>query len=268
MIFFMAASFSMRHRKNDRRRDPKAFPSTFERIEPSDVVEGLASLLPLRLLFIIAHRQQCDNLVFARDLEKFARLPHVKPADPARAEPEFLRLKDEVLAGDADIDHVEGNLLDLSAEPVGQEIEPSQDENENRGFGRETAAGINPGKGFFGESGLKIRLIEDKESPGLGILGRRGQARRFKAGRDFCAFDRFGKIAPDAPPASDELLERCHAHDVIAHLIKRTADAKIPARQRPMTIRRAWFVLILPPSVRTRPTSNFFLYTKIKINMI
>lgn len=78
-----------------------------------------------------------------------------------------------------DIDEVKRDILHFLAQPVSDDIQPGEDDNEDRGFGGKPGVGINSRKGLGGKLCFDLRIIDDEKAPGLDVLGRRSQARSF-----------------------------------------------------------------------------------------
>jgi len=90
-----------------------------------------------------------------------------------------------VFSGNPDIDEVEMDVLDLLADSISDDIQPGQDEDQNRGFGSKPRDKVDPRKHILRKSLFDLRLIDDQKPPGLDVVSRRGQPGRFNTSQDF-----------------------------------------------------------------------------------
>ena len=113
-----------------------------------------------------------------------------------------------MLPGDADVQEVVRHALDLPPEAPGDEIDPGQDEDEDGGRVGEAGGRVDARERGLGEARLELRVVDDDEPPGLGILGGRSGLGRPEAGQDLLALDGLRQVAADAPPVGEDLLKR------------------------------------------------------------
>ena len=110
-------------------------PLFIQAIEPGDLGQSLPVLFAGRPPLVISQGHQTDDLELPRNTKELPGSAGVEPADPARSQAELFGLEGEVLPGDADVDEIEGDVLDLLADVVGQEVRPGKDDDEHRRFG-------------------------------------------------------------------------------------------------------------------------------------
>jgi hypothetical protein len=95
-----------------------------------------------------------------------------------------------VFSGDAHVEEVERNALELGAQTVGDEFDLDQQDDDDRGPRGKLRPGVDAGEGRGREPVLELGLVDDDEAPGLNVVGRGRQPGRFETGPDLLGVDR------------------------------------------------------------------------------
>src|SRR4030067_971230 len=114
---------------------PRGYPLFIQAIEPGDLSQRFPFLFGSRPRLVVPQGHHADDLEWARDMKELPGPAGVEPADPARAQTELFRLEGEVLTGNAHVDEIEGDVLDMLPDVVRQQVRAGEDDDEDRCFG-------------------------------------------------------------------------------------------------------------------------------------